>query len=190
MDQLNKVATVLKNGGVVICPTDTVYGFLADASSKKAVEKIYNIKKRPKSKPLSVFVKDFAMAQSLAHIDELQEKYIKKLWPGKYTFILKRKPSNPSARLRAGKLYGVDKKTVALRIPKYAFLNNLLKKVNRPLMQTSANISGKPSLNTINDIIKQFGGSDILIIDGGNLKKSKPSKIFDISNNNINVLRP
>ena len=75
----------------MICPTDTVYGFLADAENKKAVDKIYKIKKRPKSKPLAVFVKDFKMAKELAEINENQEKILKNKWPGKYTFVLERK---------------------------------------------------------------------------------------------------
>ena len=92
MDKLSQATLVLKKGGVVICPTDTVYGFLADASNKKAVDKIYKIKKRPKSDPLSIFVKDLKMVGELAEINEKQAKTLKKYWPGKYTFILKRKP--------------------------------------------------------------------------------------------------
>lgn len=113
-------AAILKKGGVVICPTDTVYGFLADASNKKAVAKIYNIKKRPKSKPLAVFVTDLKTAGELAQIDEEQNKILKKYWPGKYTFVLPKKGGE----------------TIALRIPKHVFLQKLLKKINRPLLQT------------------------------------------------------
>ena len=100
---LIKRLNVLENGGVVIYPTDTIYGFLADAENKKAVEKIYKIKKRPKSKPLAVFVEDFKMAFELAEIDEKQKKILKQKWPGKYTFVLRRK---------------YEKGTIALRIPR------------------------------------------------------------------------
>ncbi|MEK7658419.1 MAG: L-threonylcarbamoyladenylate synthase [Patescibacteria group bacterium] len=168
---------MINNGGVVICPTDTVYGFLADAENKKAVEKIFKIKKRPKSKPLAVFVKDLKMAKEIAEIDARQEKILKKHWPGKYTFILKTAEDGLP-------LFGVDKNTIAIRIPKYKFLQGLLKKINKPLAQTSVNISGKPPLIKISDIIEQFKKYDILIIDGGNLKKSKPSKIIDLTNKN------
>lgn len=178
---LRKAVLLLKKGGVVICPTDTVYGFLADTTNKKAVNAIYKIKKRPKSKPLPVFVRDIAMAKELAEIDERQAKILKKFWPGKYTFVLKRKPKI--------KLYGVDRNTIAIRIPKYKFLNDVLKKINRPLVQTSVNLSSKPPLKRVNDIIKQFNGSDILIINGGNIKKSKSSKISDLTGNKIKVIR-
>ncbi len=192
---LSKAVSVLKKGGVIICPTDTVYGFLAEASNKKSVNRIFKIKKRPKSKPLPIFVKDFNMAKELAFIDDNQAKILKKFWPGKYTFVLKRKPNI--------KLYGVAKNiptakpsrildkvgTIALRIPKYKFLNNLLKKVNKPLVQTSVNISGGNALVKIGDIIKKFDTSDILIIDGGDIKKGKSSKILDLNKDKIKILR-
>jgi len=177
----------LNNGGIVICPTDTVYGFLADASNKKAVGKIFKIKKRPKSKPLAVFVKDLKMAKELAEIDAKQEKILKAKWPGKYTFILQRKKTEDSPPL----LYGVDKKTIALRIPKYKFLNNLLKKINKPLAQTSVNISGQQPLTKISDILKIIGRSDLpmIIIDAGDLKKVKPSTIIDLTADTLTRLR-
>lgn len=181
---LNKVSAFLKNGGVVICPTDTVYGFLADASNKKAVEKIYNIKHRPKAKPLSLFVKDLKMAHEVALINETQLEELKKYWPGKYTFRLKLKVKNQKS-----KLYGLSKDTVALRIPNYKFLNNLLEKVNMPLAQTSVNVSGEAPLNTISDIMDAFGKTDVLVVDDGNLKKSEPSKIIDLTGNTIKTIR-
>lgn len=176
---LELAAKLIKAGGIVICPTDTVYGFLADAGNKKAVEKIYKIKKRAKSKPLPVFVKDFKMAKDLAEINKEQEKVLKKKWPGKYTFILKSKFKNPNFK----------KNTIALRIPKYKFLNDLLKKINKPLAQTSVNISGQLPLTKIKDIINQFENQDILLIDAGNLPKSKPSTIIDLSGVKIKKIR-
>lgn len=178
---LNKAIAAIKQGKVVVCPTDTVYGFLTDASNKKAVDKIYKIKKRPKSKPLAVFVKDFKMADQLAEIGIEQTKILRKKWPGKFTFVLRRKNSL--------KLFDGGKETIALRVPKYRFLNDLLKKINKPLAQTSVNASGQLSLSKISDIIEQFGKDDILIIDAGNLRKSQPSKILDITNSEIKTLR-
>ena len=186
---LNRTVSAIKKGEVVICPTDTVYGFLADALNKKAVEKIFKIKKRARQKPLPVFIKDIKMAKELAEINEKQEKILKKYWPGKYTFILKRKELRDVGDHTI--LWGVDKKTIALRIPKYKFLNDLLKKINKPLVQTSVNISGQASLTKIDDIIKQFGRTGIptLIIIGVDFKKSKPSKVLDLTSDKIKVLR-
>jgi L-threonylcarbamoyladenylate synthase len=174
----------IKTGGIVVCPTDTVYGFLADAANKKAVEKIYKIKNRPESKFLPIFVKDIKMTKKLAFINEEQEKILNKKWPGKYTFILNRK--------KGVELYGIDEDTIALRLPKYKFLNDLLKKINKPLVQTSVNISGQPPLTKIKEIIEIFKNKENrpdLIINAGNLPKSKPSTIIDLTKNKIKTLR-
>ena len=181
---LDEAVSALKVGGVVICPTDTVYGFLADAGNKKAVEKIFKIKKRPGSKPLPVFVKDLKMAKELAEINERQEKILKKRWPGKYTFVFKskRRPDLFLSLTKFSERSGLPQ-TIALRIPQYKFLNNLLKKINRPLAQTSANVSGEPAMAKISDILQKFGERrfEVLVIDAGNLKKKKPSKIYDLT---------
>jgi L-threonylcarbamoyladenylate synthase len=189
---LNEATDILKNGGVIICPTDTVYGFLADASSKKAVDKIFKLKKRPRSKSLPVFVKDIKMAKELAEIskepasvppkrDFGEAKQEKMLKTGRITVVLKRK--------KGIELYGVAKNTIALRIPKHKFLNDLLKKISKPLVQTSVNISGSPALNKIKEILEQFGDKVDLIIDEGNLPKRKPSKIIDLTDEKQKILR-
>ncbi len=187
MNKLNKAIAVLKKGGVIIVPTDTVYGFIADATSKKAVEKIYKIKKRPKSKPLPVFVSGLKMVRELAEIDVHQEKVLKKYWPGAYTFVLKRKAPDVGRRV----LFGQDKNTIALRIPKHAFLQKLLKKINRPLVQTSVNISTQEPLNSKEQIIATFSKNHLvgLIIDGGVAKNAKPSKIIDLTSKKLTRLR-
>lgn len=197
---LRRAIEIIKNGGVIVSPTDTVYGLLCDSANKKAVEKIFKIKKRPKTKPLAVFVHDLRIVKKLAEINEQQEKILKKYWPGKYTFVIKLKKMDIGCLsiLATGK-----NGTVALRIPKYKFLNNLLKKINKPLAQTSVNISGKPALTKISEIMEQFQPrkplrrtSDRLhneqvdlIIDGGDLLKSKPSKIIDLTGNKKKTLR-
>jgi tRNA A37 threonylcarbamoyladenosine synthetase subunit TsaC/SUA5/YrdC len=136
------------------------------------------------------------MVRELASIDESasakgygearQEKVLKKYWPGKYTFILKSKIKNNLI---------TKNNNIAIRIPKYKPLNDLLKKINKPLAQTSVNISGNPPLTKIKDVIaliENCGTSEVpqfLIIDGENLKKSKPSKIFDLSRQVLTRLR-
>jgi L-threonylcarbamoyladenylate synthase len=204
-DNLNKTIEFINKGGVVVCPTDTVYGFLADAGNKKAVEKIFKIKKRPKDKPLPIFVADLKMAKQIAEIDSdpafaeasagKQEKILKKYWPGKFTFILKLKQKNKKDQIgqfhRIVPMAIAENKTIALRLPKYKFLNDLLKKNGEPLAQTSVNISGQPPLAKISEIIEQFGKNKLigLIIDAGNLPKSNPSKIIDLTENKNKILR-
>lgn len=173
--KLDEVIKALKKKKVVVFPTDTVYGLIADATSKIAVEKVFKIKKREKTKPLPIFVKDLRMAKTLAKIDKKQERIIKSFWPGRVTAVLERK-----AKI---KVYGLDKRTIALRIPKYKLINILLDKLNLPLTGTSANVSGKPSSTKIKEIISQFKNQKNqpdLVIDAGDLKPSKPSTILDL----------
>ena len=187
METINHIVKELKKGKVVICPTDTVYGLIADATNKKTVEKIFRIKKRSKNKALPIFVKDLKAAKKLAQIDKSQEKFLKKAWPGKVTAVLKRKTKKAKPRI-----YGNDKKTIALRVPNYKLVLDLLKKINRPLTGTSANVSGKPIFNDIKDVLKQFKNKKPkpdLIIDAGNLPKSKPSLVIDLTKKPPKILR-
>ncbi len=176
----------LKSGKVIISPTDTVYGLVALASDKNAVEKIFKIKKRPKSKPLLIFAKDIAHVKKIVKISKNEQGLLEKVWPGRVTVILNRKKTKE-------KIYGINKNTLGLRIPKYSFLNEVLRIINKPLVQTSANISGKPASNDINKIIKQFQKNRFqpdLMINAGNLKKSLSSSILDITSKEIKILRP
>ena len=186
LDKIIKIAAeVIEKGRVIICPTDTVYGLLCNAKNKKAVEKLFKIKKRPKGKPIPIFVKDIKMAKKLAFVDKKQEKFLKMVWPGKVTVVLKSRNVLPKI------LFGRTK-TIGLRIPAYKLVNNLLLKLNRPLTGTSANISGKPASTKIREVIKQFEkekGKADLVLDAGNLKLSSPSKVIDLSGRKIKILR-
>ncbi len=166
----------IKQGKVIICPTDTIYGLICDATNKKAVEKNFKIKKRSIKKPIPVFVKDIKMAKKIAKIDKKQEKFLKLVWPGKVTVILERKKTKI-------KLYGVEKKTIALRIPDFKLINFLLEELNKPLVGTSANISGKPSSGIFGKVLQQFKESKHqpdLIVNAGRLSE-KASMVIDLT---------
>jgi len=171
---INKVIKVIKKGGVIVCPTDTVYGLIADAMNKKAVKKVFQIKKRTFQKPIPVFVKNLRMAKSLAVINKKQEKFLEKFWPGKITAILRAKEKLPKGILKNGK--------IGLRIPNYKLLNILLEKLNFPLTGTSANISGRPASTKIKKILNQLENQKHkpdLILDAADLKPSLPSTVID-----------
>lgn len=181
---LKQAVLIIKKGGVVICPTDTVYGLIADVENKTAVRKIFKIKKRLYKKPLPVFIKDLKTAKSLADINKKQEKILKEFWPGKLTAVLKAK----SFKLPEG-IVSKDKK-IGLRMPKYKLLNLLLGKLNSPLAETSANISGKKASTNIKEVLRQFKNGKYqpdLVLDAGNLKKSLPSTVIDMEN--LKILR-
>ena len=178
----------IRNGGVVVCPTDTVYGILCDSTNREAVSRLFEIKKRPKNKPVPIFVKNLKAAKELVTINKSQEEFLKKVWPGKTTVVLKLKTQAKKTG-RKLKLYGTDKKTIALRIPNYQLVNILLEKTNLPLVGTSANISGKPATTRIKEVLKQLNSCPHLILDAGNLKASKPSTIIDLTGPEPKVLR-
>lgn len=171
-------------GKVIICPTDTVYGLVCDATNKKAVDKLFRIKQRPRTKHISVFVKDFKMAQKFSEVDEKTTKVLKKIWPGKVTIVLKRK--------KGIRLYGVGKTTIALRLVKYELINYLLHRIDKPLSATSANISGEKESGKIKEILNQFRDKKHkpdLVVDAGDLPKSLPSTIIDLTGPKIKILR-
>lgn len=178
-------ARAIQNGGVIVAPTDTVYGLMADAANKTAIQKIYTVKKRPSSKHLPVFVKNITMAKKLAKISAKQQTFLETKWPGKFTAVLQRRA--------AIKIFGTDQKTIALRIPFYPFINSLLEVVNQPLAATSANISGLPAPTKIDDVLNQSAGKAImpdLIINAGDLDDSNSSTIIDLTQNPPVIIRP
>lgn len=184
-DIIQKTAEIIKKGGVVVFPTDTVYGLLGDARNEKAVEKFFKIKKRPKTKPLAIFVEDIKMARKYAFMSKKQEKFLKKNWPGKITVILKAK-NNLSEGVVA------KNETIGIRIPDYKLINLLLEKISFPLAQTSANISGNSATTKIKEVLEQFIGKRIkpdLIIDAGDLPENRPSKVIDLTNEEIKIIR-
>lgn len=175
--KLNEVINLLKKDGVIIFPTDTVYIPLANAESKKAVRKVFLIKKRSPENSIPVFVKDIKTAKKIVIIDKKQEKILRTSWPGRVTMILKRRKGKV-------KIYGVGKKTIALRIPKFKPINYLLKKFNKLLVGTSANISGRSPSGKISEVLRQFEGKKYqpdLAVDAGILRYGKPSKIIDLT---------
>lgn len=187
--KIKTIVKAVKEGKILICPTDTVYGLIANARDEKVVKKLFKIKCRQSQKTLPIFVKSLKMVKELAFVDEKQEKFLRKVWPGKITVILNAKP-------KARKLFkfGIvsSEKKIGLRIPKYKLVNLILKKLDSPLTGTSANISGKPVSTKIKEIIRQFKNrkhQPDLVVDAGDLPKSKPSTVLDLTTFPSKILR-
>jgi L-threonylcarbamoyladenylate synthase len=186
-DYLEIAIEAIQAGQVLVCPTDTVYGLICDATNEKAVEKIFAIKKRDKNKPLPIFVKDIEMAKELAEINAEQEEFLKKSWPGKVTVVLKLKPQNLNYRI-----YGVAEETIALRIPDYQVISHLSSVISSPLTGTSANLAGQPASTKIGDVLKQFEGQKFqpdLAVDAGDLPEAKPSQVVDLTSESPRIIR-
>ena len=179
-----KAALALQKGKIVACPTDTVYGLVADATDERAVRKVFLIKGRKKMKPLPIFVSSIAMAKKLAKVGSVQEKFLHKVWPGKVTLVLE-------SRGLLAKETGTHA-SIGLRIPKHKLVQLLLQKVKTPLTGTSANLSGEPPLRESKEIFHQFQNrkhAPDVLIDAGKLLFSRPSMVIDITKEKPVVLR-
>jgi len=174
---LSKAVKAIKSGKVLVCPTDTVYGLVCDMSNKETVGKFFLIKQRPPNKPIPIFVKGIAMAKEFAEINKKQEAFLRKVWPGAVTAVLKSKKGEG---------------TIGMRIPKYKFILDIIRILGRPLAETSANLSGQPSTTKIKEVIKYFKGREYgpdLVLDAGDLKPAKPSQVIDFTGSEPKVLR-
>jgi len=183
--QIEEIITVIREGKIIICPTDTVYGLVCQANSKETVKRLFEIKKRSFTKPIPVFVKDIKTVKRVANITNRQERFLNKVWPGKVTVVLKAKKSFPEGIVSSENKIGI-------RIPNYPFLNVLLDTLKIPLTATSANISGKPASTEIRKVIGQFKNQKHqldFVIDAGNLKSSQPSTVIDLTYSEPKILR-
>lgn len=177
-------ADIIKNGGTVIFPTETVYGIGANALSSKAVQKIYKVKERAKDNPLIVHVSSKSVITDLAEdISGIEQKLIDTFMPGPFTLILKKKdiiPKEVSA--------GLD--TVGIRMPINKIANRLLSKTKLPIAAPSANISGKPSGTRIEDIREELDNKVDAVIDGGFCDVGLESTVVKVINGIPTILRP
>lgn len=169
-----RAAEILRAGGVVLYPTDTLYGLGADAFSDAAVEKVYAIKGREADKPIHCVVADMEMAKRYAEVNGMAEHLATMLLPGPLTLILKK-----HSDILGGIAHRIE--TIGIRIPKSDFCLALARNLG-PYTTTSANISGLPSLMTVEEILTQLGakaaGID-LVIDGGPTCSSVSSTVVD-----------
>ena len=182
-DKLKDPAKIIKDGGIVIFPTDTVYGIGTNALDEKAVKKLYEIKKRPLNKPISLLVANIEMIESVVKdITDIEYKIIKAFLPGPLTIILKKKDSIPDIVTANGD-------TVGIRIPDNEIARKLIEYANVPIAAPSANISGEPSGTNINNIKKFFDEKVDCIIDGGESKLGLASTIVQVIDGIPHILR-
>jgi len=183
-EELNKVAEILKNDGIIVFPTETVYGIGANALSEKAVDKIYEAKGRENDNPLIVHISNLDMLKNLIETpNEIEQKLIDSFFPGPFTLILKKKnvlPNNVTANLD----------TAGIRMPENRIAREIIERVGFPIAAPSANISGRPSGTTIEDIIEELDGKVDVIIDGGKSKIGLESTVVKVIEGIPTILRP
>jgi L-threonylcarbamoyladenylate synthase len=185
LSKLSQARDTIRNGGLVVFPSDTVYGLLVDATNEKAVEKLTAFKNRPAGKPISVFTSEKNI-RNLVEMDKKQEKTLEALLPGQFTVILKSKH-------KVSKKLESEKGTLGIRIPDYKPINKLVEEIGRPITATSANVSGGFPHHSIESLLKQLPAKKRklidLIVDGGKLPRNKPSTIIDLTTPTIKILR-
>lgn len=185
---LKKAIKILKNGGVVVFPTETAYGLAADATNKKAVRRIFSIKGRKKEKTFPLIVANQTMAEHYIILSPVFKKIVKKYWPGPLTVVA------PIPKSQTNLLpFGVIRNgTIAVRVSSHPIAQALSRGLGLPIVSTSANFSDQPICYSVRAVKKQFVGQKRqpdFYLDIGRLPKRKPSTIIFEKKGQAIVLR-
>ena len=181
--QIEKGISILKQGGIVAYPTDTVYGLGACASLPQAVERVYKVKERPQNMPLPLLLADESQITKVAEpVPPIAWLLIRSFLPGALTIVLPKCNSVPDIIAAGGT-------TIAIRIPAHPVPIALVEGQGTPIVGTSANLSGRPSPLTADEVYSQLGDKIDLIIDGGRCPAGKESTVVDVTGQTPVVLR-
>lgn len=182
--EVNKTIDILKKGGIILYPTDTIWGIGCDATNHEAVQRIYELKKREESKSMICLVSDFKMLNK--YVEEIPEvAYDILKYANKPTTIIYDKP------LRVAENIVASDNTLAIRVVRDGFCNALLKKFKKPIVSTSANISNQPSPKSFKEIDEDIlKGVDYVVNLQHNKKTGKASSIIKLSNDGaVTIIR-
>jgi len=181
-EKIKQAAQIIKRGGIVVFPTDTVYGVGCSITSEKAVKRIYNIKSRQNRKPLIVFIRyKSELKKFVESVSGNARNLINKFWPGKLTLIFKAKRN-----LKKWQKSNTD--TIGIRIPDNPVVLALIK-ASGPMLTTSANFSGDKSSGRFSDIPKEFISKSDLAIECDQKSKGAESTVLDVSVKPFRILR-
>ena len=181
MRLIKKAVDVLHDGGIIIYPTDTVYGLGCDLSNKKGIEKIYEIKRRNKKEPLSFVCSDLKHISQYAMVTDYAYKTMKRFLPGPYTFILE------ASRL-VPKIILPKRPTTGIRVPDNNICLALIRELEQPIISTSVKTPDGEHLGNPYHIAKCFGKIVDMIIDGG-IINPEPSSVISLVDDDIEILR-
>lgn len=173
---------VLRSGGIVALPTDTVYGLVAVAADRSGVERVYHTKVRDPKQAMPIFVASIEQAELIAEVNTVARRLMQRFWPGALTIVLPRKPSFETCAVAGGD-------TVAIRAPDDSALRELASQLG-PLTGTSANIAGREECHTADEVRAQLGDAVDLIVDAPLRAHGRPSTIVDCTDGTlVRVLR-
>lgn len=178
---IHQVVETLRQGGVIIYPTDTTYGIGCDIFNRKGVKKIFQIKQRDSRKPFSFICSDLAEISNYAQVSNFAFKIMKRHLPGPYTFVLEATKIVPDS-------LSTKQKTVGVRIPDNKICHAIVKELGHPLVTTSANVSGEETPQDPAEIDNVMGRMVDLVIDGG-ISLGEASTVISLVDDQIEVLR-
>ncbi len=176
-----RAVELLRAGGVVVFPTDTVYGLGCDATNPSAVRQLFEIKGRPPEQPVPVLLAEPEEAEALAHVPAAARRLMAHFWPGPLTLVL-------PARGQVVDLVTAGTGTVGLRVPDHPVPRALVRACRFPLVGTSANTSGHPAPTAVPQVLSDLDGRVRLVLDGGRLR-GRPSTVVDCTGDRPRVLR-
>ncbi len=180
---IEEAGELIKQGKIVIFPTETVYGIGTNGLDEKAVRKLYEVKQRPLNKPISLLVANMKMVNLIAKdITEKEYKIMKNFFPGPLTIILKKKDIVPD-------IVTAGQDTIGVRMPRGEIARKLVELSGVPIAAPSANISGEPSGTNLQEIMKNFEGKVDYCIDGGNSELGLASTIVQVIDEKPIILR-
>lgn len=178
---IDKVADCLKSGGVIAYPTDTYYGIGCDIMNKKAIERVYAIKRRDKNKPFSFICSDLKHISDYAKVTNSAYRILKRCLPGPYTFILEGSKMVPKIML-------TKRKTAGIRVPDNQICVSIIESLGNPVISTTANLPDEGPLNEAWKIEEAFPNQIDMIIDGGPVP-NRPSSVISLIDDEPEVLR-
>ena len=182
-DNLKEPAQIIKKGGIVIFPTETVYGIGTNGLDENAIQKLYEVKQRPLNKPISLLVNNIEMVEKIAkNITEVEYKLMERFFPGPLTIILEKRDIVPD-------ILTSNTNTIGIRMPSGEIAKKLIEFAGVPIATSSSNISGRPSGTNITDIKKDFEGKVDCFIDNGESELGIPSTVIRIIDNIPHILR-
>lgn len=182
-EKLQESAQIIKQGGLVVFPTETVYGIGTNGLDEKAIRRLYEVKKRPFTKPISLLVSNIEMVEQIAKdITDIEYKIMQAFFPGPLTIILKKKKA-------ISNMLTANSDTVGIRMPKGKVARKILEYANIPIATPSANISGKPSGTNIQSIMKDFENKVEYYVDTGESEIGTSSTIVRVVNGVPTILR-
>jgi L-threonylcarbamoyladenylate synthase len=190
---IREAAQVLRAGGLVVLPTDTVYGLCCDASNEQAIALVYRAKGRPLHLPLVVFVKGAADLQALGvSMPQAGRKAVEHFWPGPLTAIFSRpaRPRGKGDKPALPDILSAGGETIGFRAPNHIVAQSILEESGLYIASTSANLSGQPSAKTAREAFEALQGRVHLVIDSGPAPLGRESTVVDFTASPPRILRP